>query len=297
MKHPVRTNRVQLWIARTSWFGIVLLFLIYLAVASLLLAAPATDWMNFQPTAALQNATQALMALCDVAELPPHFGQGAAVAAGILKVLSPAFILGAAVYKISIPANVYIPRGKLSIKFDANGDPIMYFRSYNASGMPAVDLKFEFYIRHSKFSHSGDFLILNVKVEPLKPSDTPPVMLPWVPHSVGIKLDRTDVRKTEAGWELAEIQSRACLPERDAGGRHPGECYLLVIISGWLPQLGSQFVEMESYRLSGPRPEYEFGDFTHIDVLPPKGRLETHDGRPKGWKGWKRFDHLLEERE
>ena len=92
--------------------------------------------------------------------------------------------------------------------------------------------------------------------------------------------------------KLQKIQGSDCLPQLDESGRHPGECYLLVLISGTLPELGTDFVEFESYRLSGKNPDYEFGEFTHIDVLPPKGRLENHTGKPKSWKGWRKFDKI-----
>jgi hypothetical protein len=292
MRHPIKTNRLQRWLAKISWLCIVLIFFISSFVIAWLCSAANTGLAGGAGNAILAQSYQIFLSFCGVGDVPDGVQDAIRFCIAVLKVVLPTILLGAAVYKISIPSHVHIARKKLTIGQRKDGSHFINFRSYNASGLIAVSLKFEVFMRRSIITDNNNHKVDNVVLKAEAPSDTPPVMLPWVPHSVIIPLVGDDVLEKDGKKILQSIQGNMFSLRDGTDPVDPGDSYLLIVINGSLPRFGSQYIELSSFRVSGPRPEYEFGDFTHIDVLPPKGRLETHEGRPEKWKGWDRFDKL-----
>jgi len=298
MRHPYIRNRFQRWIGMLNWLKIFLIFFIITLFCAIFIIV-INSLLNVLYGQAMPNmlmlgreSYQTFLSILGACEIPSGFHWITQILYVIAKIGLSVILLGAAVYKISIPINVHVLRKKLSISQNAKGDYFLYFRSYNASGLPAVNLKFDICLRNSIFT-KGNHSIQNIIVKATPPSDMPPVMLPWVPHSVVIPLNKDDIEGTGDKRRLISIQGHVFSKMDNDLQKDPGDSYLLIVIRGSLPQLGPQYTELASYCLCGEDKKYEFGDFTHIDVLPPKGRLELHEGRPKKWRGWDEFDEVI----
>jgi cation transport regulator ChaC len=290
--HPVHRHRLVTRIAKMKWRTLALTFvcLVILISFSLGLARSAFYPDHFWQHTGEETAKY-LMILIDVRDasepdgttklVPVAFG----IAAGVAKLVLLVGLLGSVVFKFLIVPDVFQARRKASICRTDNDRWQMTLRIYNSTLLQIVDIEFSAYIRVPK-GKNGIRSVPNSGIEIDKDRNKWPIAIPFVPFSVNITLDPDDV--DPAGKVLRAIKSKTITPLPMGSG---GATFLVLIVRGKRPELGTDIIETHWFRLSGPEPDYEFGKFEEIHVAPGE-ESKRYGGVAERWTGWDRFEML-----
>jgi hypothetical protein len=307
-RHPQKRLRVRGRIAKLSWWKLFVLFLFVLLVMALGLAL-VDGWIISDSSASSLNQRfgRYVLLLLDAPETEarPHTAFIVAALAGLCKLLLIVVLLGVIVFKLTVLPALFVHRKKLSIYFDHDNrfalkEPgwLMVARIYNSTQLEIIDINFAVYLRvpqgNGPTAHTP-----NRQLEIVEHRKSWPVAIPFVPFSVCIRLNESDVIPTKQGPELRSIQGHQLTADDSSG-----TSFLVLIIRAKTPEVDSEIVETHWFRLSKtakpaaflhrlgkscPEPEYEFGKFREIEVEPGK-KPKKAGGSPAGWDGWDFFE-------
>lgn len=209
------------------------------------------------------------------------------MAGAVAGLVIPALVLGIVVFKAFVKDQVFKTRSKLAlvppeaVNLEAPGEDVyrwLAFRVYSSTRLQLVHLRFEAFARVAGESPTGTSTVTNVKLKLYK--EHWPVALTHVPYTLYSPLRRHHV-EGEGGDALvvrvADENGREY--ELDEG------CDILLLISGVVPELGTDMIESHWFRTDTDVSDAGFGE---IAVNYPDNR-KTWRGSRK-WKDWSRFD-------
>jgi len=296
--HPLRRRFRQILptvVAKWSWLKLAVIFFCIVVAASILLSVlrAAVD-RDFTLGRIIQDTPQQILILIDAREASDPADKsisGAAFAlfAGFMKAILIVGLLGTVVFKFFIIPDVFVHRSKISIHRQPDGgNHVLTVRFYNVTSLEVVDLEFSAYLRAPQVAPNGAPSVPNTALKIREGRDCWPIALQYVPFSIFIDLESGDVIDGPDGKVLHAIQRKPVGPKPVDG---PGETFLVIIIRGKTPEIGSEIIETIWYRLSGENPEFEFGKFEEIHTV-PGSEPKLYGGTPRKWKGWDRFDNV-----
>jgi hypothetical protein len=313
-RHPQKRLRLRGSIAKLSWWKLFVLFLFVLLVMAFGLALVDGQIISDSSASSLhQRFVRYVLLLLDApeTEAQPHTASIVAALAGLCKLLLIVVLLGVIVFKLTVLPTLFVRRKKLSIYFDHDNrfalkEPgwLMVARVYNSTQLEIIDINFDAYLRVPEGS-GATARTPNRQLKIVEHRKTWPVAIPFVPFSVCIRLDHSDVIPTKEGHELGSIQGHQLTADDSSG-----TSFLVLIIRAKTPEVDSEIVETHWFRLSKiakptgflhwlgkscPEPEYKFGKFQEIEVEPGKKPKEA-GGSPEEWDGWDSFEGCEQER-
>lgn len=278
-RHPQRRDRLRWLLVRFGLLGLTVVFVALLAAfAALLALALAIDAGDLGDFLALWR-DEALALLGLTIDAPPAntgsgFHQAVEVTQGLIALILPALYVAAVVFRLFIHPRVFVFRPRISIEptpetfRDELGDNghVLAFRTYNASKMRALDVRFVVVHQHW-FGTGKSSVVRNIRVDVANPSW--PMADCHVPYTFFVPLHSGDVVEGPSGLHLERIHGRQ-IGDRDR---------LVVHVSGAMPDVAETFVEREAFHL----PE-ALSDRTWSRIHLRYG----HDSRT--WEGWDGFD-------
>lgn len=199
----------------------------------------------------------------------------------------PALVLGTIIFKAFVADQVYTARKKLAllepnqVSLDAEEKKLhrwLAIRLYSSTKLQLVDVRFEAYARVVGRSPSGSPTVTNVRLKLYK-ADWP-VALTHVPYTVYSPLRETDIEERHGGLALRRIRALDGSNQRLTEG-----CDIVLIVSGRVPELGTDFIESHWFRADQ---DLGTGAFGEVAVTYPPDRKTWKESRK--WDGWDRFD-------
>jgi cation transport regulator ChaC len=294
--HPVHRHRIVTRIAKMRWEHLALSFICLISLTSIALGLsrsafyPDQFWKH-----AFEETSKYLLILLDVRDATEPEGPSAianafGLLAGLAKLVLLVGLFGSVVFKFLIVPDVFQTRKKASISKLPDGRSQLVLRIYNSTMLEIVDIEFSAYLRVPSLRAKGARTVPNTSINIDEGREAWPIAIPFVPYSVHITLDTNDIEQGEDREKktLRAIQSTSIAPQPANGA---GQTFLVLIVKGKRPELGTDIVETHWFRLSGSDPDFEFGKFEEIHVVPgdvPK----RYGGAPSKWIGWNRFDML-----
>jgi len=200
--------------------------------------------------------------------------QGVAVVAGLLALILPALYIGAVVFRLFIHPKVFVFRGRIALQpspetfrgeLQEDGY-VLAIRTYNASRMRALDVRFQVVHQHW-FEGSEGSIVRNFHVSVANPNW--PMADRHVPFTLFVRLFSGDVAADGRGLTLEAIEGRR-LHQRDR---------LVVHVLGTMPEVAETFVERHTFDLSSSVSDGEYG-----------GIQIEYGSDSKTWRGWDEFD-------
>lgn len=198
----------------------------------------------------------------------------------------PALVLGTVVFKAFVKDQVLVTRAKLAlvppeaVSLEADEDVYKWlvFRIYSSTRLQLVHLRFEAFARVAGESPTGTSTVTNVKLKLYK--DHWPVALTHVPYTLYSPLRREHVEGEGADALVVRIADENGHEwELDEG------CDILLLITGIVPELGTDMIESHWFRTDTDVSDAGFGE---IAVNYPDNR-KTWKGSRK-WKDWSQWD-------
>ncbi|MCA1698738.1 MAG: hypothetical protein LC790_07520, partial [Actinobacteria bacterium] len=172
--------------------------------------------------------------------------QGVQLAAALLRLLIPALLLGAFVFRFLIARDVMVFRDKVILCQRSGGEYELVFRLYSSTALQLVTLQFKVF---AQIREAGTIKATNKVLELRDYSGIWPIAKPHVPYTLRLKLDSDDV---SSSGELKKLHGS----EVGEGSR------ILVQIRGNAPQLGTEFVETRSFAVADTKVAAEHTDVT-----------------------------------
>ena len=301
--HPYTKHRVMAFAARTRWVTLVVFFFAAIVVSAAIFALierPSSvgrfleDWAFF---GGFLIGADPLVVRGD-----PLTTWWLPLLAGLIKTLLHACLLGAVLFKLLVPQELFAVRQRLIVRPTPAGGWELLVRLYNSTNTEVVLVTFDAFLRTPTLQDSRrDAAVDGSDGRPTAPFvanrklDVDPMKKDWpisiqhVPYSLPIPLDAVDVCFDGASPRLRTIQGCSITPM--GLGDERGHAYLALLIRGQIPSLGSELVETHWFQMSGPdaQIQYEFGNFHDVDVTP--GIVPRRaGGKSETWPGWERFD-------
>lgn len=292
MRHPVTRDRLRAFLAKYGLFALLVAFVLLVAATALVFSAVHYGLLTRQPDQSFFglwfNYFLFLFAAApdDFAAPTGTWAQAVYLVSAVARIVLPTLFLGAVVFKLLIASSLYVKRKKLSVhRRPDSGRWELTLRLYSSTPLTIVDVRFEVYLRVPDTRPAGPVVLPGelgapiVRNKPLKIRQHKikwPISLTHVPYSVFMELKDDDVVIDDSGQPV-RLQSIQGIDISHAK-------HLVLIVHGWTPQLGVDFVETHWYTLPV---DVEFGRFKEIHVI--------YNGVPsKKWKGWKEFNGLEE---
>lgn len=200
--------------------------------------------------------------------------QAVATAGGFLAVILPALYIGAIVFRVFVHPRVFVFRKKLALQPNpatfrqelAEDGHVLAIRTYNASRIRALDVRFQVVHQHWFQGDDGQ-VVRNIELQLANP--VWPMADRHIPYTLFVCLKAADVAAVDGRLELRALAGREIGP-RDR---------LVVHVLGTTPEFGQTFVERHTFDLA----ESVSDD--------PWGGVELEYGsNSKRWQGWDRFD-------
>ena len=201
------------------------------------------------------------------------FAQAVFVAQGLLALILPALYVAAIVFRLFMHRSVFVFRRGIALlpspetfrgELDRDGH-VLAIRTYNASRMRALDVRFRVVHQHWYEAEEGS-VVRNLPVDVANP--TWPMADRHVPYTFFIPLHSGDLA-AQGENRLEGIQGRR-INARDR---------LVVHVSGTMPDLGETFVERQAFDLPDA-----------VTEAPYVGVHIEYGANSRGWSGWPRFD-------
>jgi hypothetical protein len=210
---------------------------------------------------------------------------GAQLVAALGGLIIPALVLGTVVFKGFVKDRVFVTRAKLAllppqaVTFQA--DDVyrwLAFRVYSSTRLQLVNLKFEAFARVVGESPTGTSTVTNVKLKLYK--EHWPVALTHVPYTLYSPLRREDIDGEGEDALLVRVAD-------ENGNEHELDegCDILLIVTGNVPELGTDLIESHWFRADTDISDAGFGE---IAVDYPDDRKTWKASRK--WKDWSQFD-------
>lgn len=203
-------------------------------------------------------------------------------------VMLPALALGIVVFKAFVKDRVFVTRSELALLdpamvecFAGRPDDVakwLAFRLYSSTKLTLVDVAFTAYVRVKGTSRIGTPIVTNARLTLVK--DHWPIALPHVPYTLYASLRAQDLEQTADGVRL-----RTVLDEEEREFEVAEGCDILLIVTGRVPELGTELVESHWFRADE---DLGAGPFGEISVYYPKDRRTWKVSRH--WHGWDKFD-------
>ena len=283
--HPRARELFRSHLANRSFAALLFEYVCLLALLSVIGAGVEALLRSPADPSALIHQSLAHFAFLAGGEAPAS-AQGALW--GFLRLLLHTVLLGGLVFKLLLTRQVFVFRHKVSIFYDAQQRAWMLaIRLYNASRLQVRDASFAAYLR-VPFVRDGEQLIRNPPLTIATPKNKWHFALPFVPYTVKLRLEDTDVLCHPEGPQLVAIQGTQVRPENFDPA---GETFLVLCVEGRCPQTGQNISESfwarmtdahEKSRLSWGRP-------AGVQTTPGKKPRST-GSKPKSWKGWPEFE-------
>jgi len=185
----------------------------------------------------------------------------------------PALFIGAVVLKLFISPDLFTMRDKIVKLSNAPDDPRLEpgghhiaVRGYSSTPFTLLNVCFSAIIRFEQHGSDGTTLLLHRPLRVANPDYA--IAHPHVPYTLTIPIDGGDWTD-EPGGELADLQ----------GFPVAAGAVVIVLISGTIPQLGTDFTEAHDFPLVSDLSEQPYAGLT-VDYNRP----------PWEWDGWKEFD-------
>jgi hypothetical protein len=200
--------------------------------------------------------------------------QGVAVVGGLLALILPALYIGAVVFRLFVHPTAFVFRRSIALlsspdtfkgELDDDGH-VLAIRTYNASRMRALDVRFQVVHQHWFESPEGP-IVRNIEVKLANPSW--PMADRHVPYTLFARLSPGDVASQGEDPELRAINGKQIHP-RDR---------IVVHVLGTMPEVGETFVERHAFDLSSSVTAEPYGG-VHIE----------YGADSKTWHGWGGFD-------
>ena len=279
-RHPQTRDQLRWIFVKVGLVGLIAIFVALLALAAGLLALILTISSARPGIGFLALWKDEAMLMLNLPVDGPAANQGdavaqaVAVAGGFLAVILPALYIGAIVFRIFVHPKVFVFRRKLALlpnpatfegELDEDGH-VLAIRTYNASRMRALDVRFQVIHQHWIEADEGS-VVRNVEVRLANPRW--PMADRHVPYTLFVCLGANDVERDDGSRELRAIGGRP-IASRDR---------LVVHVFGTTPELGQEFVERHTFDLSST----VSGDAW-------RGIRLEYGSDSRQWQGWDQFD-------
>jgi hypothetical protein len=240
--HPITSDRIRSLLARTKLSYIISGYVLITLIAALILAlfyrigdANSLDYLKWWQ----YSITQLLSAEppADFSYKLNSFQNIVFICGSILGVVLPALFFGAIVFRLFIHKNMLVFRKNMLIYFSPSRKTlVLAIVMYNSSKLRIVNGNIKIYLKRLTTELDGKLNVTNVLVE-----DRPISTISYHRYnSVIIPLDKTDVQLREKSkYTLISVK----------GLRIEQNTELRLIISGSIPELGTDMVEDFSYFL------------------------------------------------
>ena len=280
-RHPQTRDRLRWIFVKVGILGLLGIFVALLVFAAAVLALALTLDSARPGAGFLELWKDELMVLLSLPIEAPAanegsgVSQGVAVAGGLLAVILPALYIGAVVFRLFVHPTTFVFRRTIALlpspdtfkgELDDDGH-VLAIRTYNASRMRALDVRFQAVHQHWYEAPEGP-IVRNIEMELVNPNW--PMADRHVPYTVFARLCRGDVGIKADRLELQAIKGQPLQP-RDR---------IVVHVLGTLPELGETFVERHAFDLSDSVTDEPYGG-VHIE----------YGADSKTWRGWAGFDH------
>jgi hypothetical protein len=288
--HPKQRDRFRSILALWSLPWLLFAFLCLLVAVAAVLAASfafTEDGDRHSYWFWLQQSVLLLSGLATTTTQAEETGvHAAAQLAGALGgLIIPALVLGTVVFKGFVKDRVFVTRAKLALlppEAVTIQAPDVYrwlaFRVYSSTRLQLVNLKFEAFARVEGESPTGTSTVTNVKLKLYK--EHWPVALTHVPYTLYTPLQRHHIEGE--GHDALVVR----VPDENGNDHELDEgCDILLIVTGNVPELGTDMIESHWFRTDTDVSDAPFGE---IAVNYPDNR-KTWKGSRK-WKDWSQFD-------
>jgi hypothetical protein len=186
----------------------------------------------------------------------------------------PALFVGAIVLKLFISPDLFTMRNRIAITpnvaddargLEAGGHHLAV-RGYSSTPFRLLNVTFSAILRFEQFDNDGTVLLVHRQLRVANPHYA--IAHPHVPYTLSVPLDQSDWGDG-ASDALESIQ----------GYRLSDATVLIVLVSGTVPELSTDFTEAHDFPL------------TRVLSRIPYAGLVVDFTRPVGdWEGWKDFD-------
>jgi hypothetical protein len=297
--HPYRRDVTRIVLARTPWPWLLAAFVAFVvSVAALLACAFALVANDNEASGFLYWWRQSILMLIGFELAATQHDssdtdfQTVQLAGALLRLLIPALLLGAFVFRFMIARNVIVFRRGVGLD-TYDGGYALVFRFYSSTALQVEDLHIKLFTEVLEDDGSVRF-----GTHDLGDEAHVPIAYTHVPHALFAKLDAGDVLDGPVA------------PDRGAGGPDssaaagPRVCRLwgdpvervrriVVLIRGSTPQLGTEFVESHEFRQ--PKTTITAERYGHVDVRwdQPLEGVAYWWSRPS--TGWENFERGIEE--
>lgn len=277
--HPRRRDLLRVVLATASWPVLLAGFVALLAVAAAALAGGFALAANHdEPAGFLYWWRQSLLMLTGFElEATQHDSadsgfQAVQLAGALLRLLIPALLLGAFVFRFLIARNVMVFRKKVALVREGN-DHELVFRLYSSTALELVDVRFAFF---GQIAGAKGGKGINKVLEQRGFKGIWPVARPHVPYTLRLKLESEDVQ----GSDLKKLHGTPITPESR----------ILVQIRGSTPQLGTDFVETHAFRLPEDVDSAAYGRVRVDWPAVRAGNSYWWTRKSADWPGFKTFE-------
>lgn len=290
MKHPIVTDRIQTFIAKNGFLRLLFLYLLFTLIFSVIIAL-IWDWLSLQSFDMEAHIYRVWYSFVFLYGYQPNlevgFEDGSKLIAVLLSVGSvilPTVLLGAFVFKILLPKKArVIFRDRATVFIDENRGSFIAIHCYLGSRLHYVDWVFKAYLRAYVENKKTEFPLKTYPINLVK-TDVP---LPYTLMPTRILIPFTTNSKDSSpdhnpGIVLEQVGDHYQLVRvgyEDLSQYEIVDYEIIVLTSGKMPELGTDFIESKTYHASDIDFSEQFEIETTFDMRNEKGTV----------RGWDRF--------
>jgi len=275
--HPVTIDHVRTFLAKRTFATLVLIYILCTTVIALFLGLAYLFTANAESNVPFYKWwLYSFLQLYDY-ELPTvkvNYDSAQIILSTIsqiLKIILPSIFLGAVIFKFFIMPKVFTFRKKCSVFYDPDRkEMLLVVRAYSSTKLILLDAKFTPIARIPR-SRKGTGKKYVESCYLKSDLDNWAIAITHVPRTLYIPLIDGDVIEQGSAKRLFRLQ----------GNEFEHELRLLIVISGKIPELGTEFIEHHWYTLPT---DIDWSKFQEIDVS-----YEPSSNSRK-WRGWDNFD-------
>lgn len=291
-KHPIIRDQFRTFLAHRNVITLVLLYIVITALFSLFVAVMWTIGARANSSFVDEIAWKLWYSFVFIygyqPELPSMYSEGSQLVSVPLSVASIAFptlLLGAVVFKILLPnEKIVIFRNKLSLTNNGS-QGLLHINFYIGSNLRFINLDTKIYARTFTRHLRYEFPL---RTHILETEGTALIPLPYslVPTRVNLPIlvnaDEIDSDDIHAQMIFTNTDKLRLVKVNDMEiiGEDGDECELIIVVTGTIPELDSDFVEFHRYLIPD--------DVNYPDTFEIMTEFDLKNERSTT-KGWDKF--------